>query len=179
MKRLIAVLVIVALVVVWLVFNPFKRSENNNNSPTRRSTDVAQRGNLTIAVNSTGVIEPTLTVELKSKASGEIVLADSVCILNKLSDFFQILRAVRQEKGQRPRKIRTQHAIDKHLTDFLLALQDVLGRNEIMTFFFVDVVKAVFHWIDDDLPFTIEAGSFAVVDIGNQGRERHRIFSSG
>ena len=73
MKRLIAVLVIVALVVVWLVFNPLKRSENNNNSPTRRSTDVAQRGNLTIAVNSTGVIEPTLTVELKSKASGEII----------------------------------------------------------------------------------------------------------
>jgi HlyD family secretion protein len=73
MKRLIAIIVIVVLVVVLLFFNPFKKSESNENSATRRSTATVQRGNLTIAINSTGVIEPTLTVELKSKASGEII----------------------------------------------------------------------------------------------------------
>jgi HlyD family secretion protein len=73
MKRLIVIIVIVALVAVWLVFNPLKKSETDDNSPTRRSTAVVQQGNLVIAINSTGVVEPTLTVELKSKASGEII----------------------------------------------------------------------------------------------------------
>ena len=73
MKKIIAVFVIVLLVVIWLFFNPFKKSESNENSATRRSTATAQLGNLIIAINSTGVIEPTLTVELKSKASGEII----------------------------------------------------------------------------------------------------------
>ena len=73
MKRVIAVFVIVVVVAIWLFFNPFKKSENSNDGPTKRSTAVAQRGNLTIAINSTGVVEPTLTVELKSKASGEII----------------------------------------------------------------------------------------------------------
>ena len=73
MKRLIAVLVIIVVVAIWLIFNPFKKSESNENSSTRQSTAVVQRGNLTIAINSTGVVEPTLTVELKSKASGEII----------------------------------------------------------------------------------------------------------
>jgi HlyD family secretion protein len=73
MKKIIALLVIVLVVVIWLVFNPFKKSESNENSATRRSTAVAQQGNLVIAINSTGVVEPTLTVELKSKASGEII----------------------------------------------------------------------------------------------------------
>lgn len=73
MKKIIAVIVITVVIAVWLFFNPFKKSENPNDGPTQRSTAVAQRGNLTIAINSTGVIEPTLTVELKSKASGEII----------------------------------------------------------------------------------------------------------
>jgi len=73
MKKLIAAVVVVVVLVILFVFNPFKTSESVDNSPTKRSTAIAQRGNLTIAVNSTGVIEPTLTVELKSKASGEII----------------------------------------------------------------------------------------------------------
>ncbi|MEE9554519.1 MAG: efflux RND transporter periplasmic adaptor subunit, partial [candidate division Zixibacteria bacterium] len=40
---------------------------------TKISSKVIARGNLTIAVNSTGVVEPIQTVELKSKASGEII----------------------------------------------------------------------------------------------------------
>lgn len=73
MKRVIAVFVIIVVVAIWLFFNPFRKSENSNDGPTQRSTAVAQRGNLTITINSTGVVEPTLTVELKSKASGEII----------------------------------------------------------------------------------------------------------
>ncbi|MGB2698245.1 MAG: efflux RND transporter periplasmic adaptor subunit [Candidatus Zixiibacteriota bacterium] len=73
MKRLIAAVAIIVVLVIWFVFNPFKKSEDSNDGPTKRSTAVTQRGNLTIAINSTGVIEPTLTVELKSKASGEII----------------------------------------------------------------------------------------------------------
>jgi HlyD family secretion protein len=73
MKKLAAALVIIAVLVIWFVFNPFKKQANSDNNPTKSSTAVAQRGNLVIAINSTGVVEPTLTVELKSKASGEII----------------------------------------------------------------------------------------------------------
>lgn len=72
MKKLIASLLIIAILVIWFIFNPFRKPENLNRGPTKRSTSIAKRGNLIIAINSTGVIEPTLTVELKSKASGEI-----------------------------------------------------------------------------------------------------------
>ncbi len=73
MKKLIGALVIVAVLVIWFVFNPFKKSESSHDGPTKRSTAITSRGNLTIAISSTGVVEPTLTVELKSKASGEII----------------------------------------------------------------------------------------------------------
>lgn len=73
MKKLIGALVVVAVLVIVFVFNPFKKSESSDDGPTKRSTAITTRGNLTIAISSTGVVEPTLTVELKSKASGEIM----------------------------------------------------------------------------------------------------------
>ncbi|KPK99993.1 MAG: hypothetical protein AMJ90_09035 [candidate division Zixibacteria bacterium SM23_73_2] len=73
MKALRVAVVIIAILVMGFIFNPFRKQEDSQDGPTKRSTSVAKRGNLTIAINSTGVIEPTLTVELKSKASGEII----------------------------------------------------------------------------------------------------------
>jgi len=65
--------VIIAILVIGFIFNPLRKQEISQDGPTKRSTSVTKRGNLTIAINSTGVIEPNLTVELKSKASGEII----------------------------------------------------------------------------------------------------------
>lgn len=74
MKKIFAaVAVIVVVAVIYYLWRPFESAENGSNGATRTSTSVIKRGNLTIAVNSTGVVEPILTVDLKSKASGEII----------------------------------------------------------------------------------------------------------
>ncbi|MCP4582082.1 MAG: efflux RND transporter periplasmic adaptor subunit [candidate division Zixibacteria bacterium] len=73
MKIKILILAIIVAVVLIFVFNPFADSENVQSTPFRTSTKTVERGNLIIAINSTGIVEPIQTVELKSKASGEIV----------------------------------------------------------------------------------------------------------
>lgn len=74
MKKTITIIaVIVALAAIYFLWEPFKSEANTDIGATRISTAVVERGNLTIAVNSTGVVEPILTVDLKSKASGEII----------------------------------------------------------------------------------------------------------
>ena len=68
---LIAIIVVVAI--AYYLWWPSDSADNGRNGATRTSTSVIKKGNLTIAVNSTGVVEPILTVDLKSKASGEII----------------------------------------------------------------------------------------------------------
>jgi HlyD family secretion protein len=74
MKKIFTVVVVVAAVaVVYFVWQPFGSAESRNDGATRISTAVVERGNLTLTVSSTGVVEPILTIDLKSKASGEII----------------------------------------------------------------------------------------------------------
>ena len=73
MKKYFLIAIAMIIVIVIVLINPFKSSEVTQASPTQNTTAVVQRGELIIAINSTGVIEPVQTVELKSKASGEII----------------------------------------------------------------------------------------------------------
>ncbi len=74
MKKLIPIIALVMVIlVVLLVWNPFGKSKEAESAATTISTAVVTKGSLTVAVNSTGVVEPILTVDLKSKASGEII----------------------------------------------------------------------------------------------------------
>jgi HlyD family secretion protein len=74
MKRIISILILllVAATVVF-VWQPFRKTDNASPQSTTVSTAVTRRGDLTISVNSTGVVEPISQVDLKSKASGEII----------------------------------------------------------------------------------------------------------
>ncbi len=72
-KVIIAAAVIVILIATYFGRGVFSSSDNSDNSPTKTSTAVAKRGNLVLTVSSTGIVEPILTVDLKSKASGEII----------------------------------------------------------------------------------------------------------
>ena len=74
MKKIFTVIAIIVVVAIaYNIWWPSDSAEKGNNGATRTSTSVIKKGNLTIAVNSTGVVEPILTVDLKSKASGEII----------------------------------------------------------------------------------------------------------
>ena len=74
MKRIFTIVIVIAVIaIVYFVWQPFKSAESRNDGATRISTAVVERGNLTLTVSSTGVVEPILTVDLKSKASGEII----------------------------------------------------------------------------------------------------------
>jgi HlyD family secretion protein len=72
-KIIIAVAAVVLLIVIYFGRGVFNSSDDGSSSPTKISTAVAERGNLVLTVSSTGIVEPTLTVDLKSKASGEII----------------------------------------------------------------------------------------------------------
>ena len=72
-KIIIPSLIIVIAVAILIIFKPFGKSQDAASEATKISIAVIKRGDLTITVNSTGVVEPILTVELKSKASGEII----------------------------------------------------------------------------------------------------------
>ena len=68
--------IIVAVAAVLLISTLWRTGEESDQSTsnsTRISTAVIDRGYLIISVNSTGIVEPILTVDLKSKASGEII----------------------------------------------------------------------------------------------------------
>lgn len=74
MKKIVMIIVAVAaLAAIYLIWQPFKSEANTDMGATKISTAVVQRGNLIITVNSTGIVQPILTVDLKSKASGEIL----------------------------------------------------------------------------------------------------------
>ncbi len=74
MKKISTIIIVVAvLAAIYYFWQPFETEANTSGGATKISSKVIARGNLTIAVNSTGVVEPILTVDLKSKASGEII----------------------------------------------------------------------------------------------------------
>ena len=74
MKKTIWIVIIIIVVAgAYFIWNPFAEEEDNNGNATRISTSVVKKGNLAITVNSTGIVQPVLTVDLKSKASGEII----------------------------------------------------------------------------------------------------------
>ncbi|MCD6161533.1 MAG: efflux RND transporter periplasmic adaptor subunit [candidate division Zixibacteria bacterium] len=73
MKKIIIIILAVIIVIVLAIINPLKNANSIQNNSVHTSTAVVNRGNLIIAINSTGIVEPILTVELKSKASGEII----------------------------------------------------------------------------------------------------------
>ncbi len=74
MKKItVVVLAVVAVVVVVFFWKPFSPKGTSEAQATRISTAVISRGDLVISVSSTGVVEPILKIDLKSKASGEII----------------------------------------------------------------------------------------------------------
>jgi HlyD family secretion protein len=72
-KIIIPIIVIALLTAVYIGRGVFSSSNGAEGSPTKTSTAVVKRGNLVLTVSSTGIVEPILTVDLKSKASGEII----------------------------------------------------------------------------------------------------------
>ena len=73
MKKLIIGALIIIAIVVLLIVNPFSSNSQPAASAVQASSAVVERGNIIISVNSTGIIEPIHTVELKSKAAVEII----------------------------------------------------------------------------------------------------------
>jgi HlyD family secretion protein len=74
MKKIIPfVFLIVGAAVVFFVWKPFGSADADAPGSTTVSTAVVKRGDLVVSVSSTGVVEPVALVELKSKASGEII----------------------------------------------------------------------------------------------------------
>jgi HlyD family secretion protein len=73
MKKLVLSAMVIIIIVIVFIFNPFKSAIDSQGAPFQLSTATVQRGNLIIAISSTGIIEPIQTIELKSKASGEII----------------------------------------------------------------------------------------------------------
>ncbi len=73
MKKIIFSVVFIAIIALLIIFNPFGSSGKSDASIVRSSTAVIDKGNIVISIISTGIIEPIHTVELKSKASGEII----------------------------------------------------------------------------------------------------------
>jgi HlyD family secretion protein len=73
MKKALIIIVIVIAIIVVVFINPFKKSRTSTDAAVRISTAVVHKGNLIVSINSTGIIEPIQTIELKSKASGEII----------------------------------------------------------------------------------------------------------
>lgn len=73
MKKIVVILVIVAVVILYFVLKPFEKPDDFQDKSVRTSTSAVKRGNLIVAINSNGIVESILAVELKSKASGEII----------------------------------------------------------------------------------------------------------
>lgn len=73
MKKLAIAILAVATIAVIVIINPFKGKNARGENPVQVSTAVITRGDLVVMVNSSGIVEPIVAVELKSKASGEII----------------------------------------------------------------------------------------------------------
>ena len=72
-KAIIIVILVIALATIYLIWKPLGGADEAISKATSISTAVARRGDLVISVNSTGVVEPISKIDLKSKASGEII----------------------------------------------------------------------------------------------------------
>ena len=71
MKTLVVVILLLAAgVAAWIVFTP---KETGAGLKVETKVAKAERGDITVHVTATGEIKPVKEVELKSKASGQIV----------------------------------------------------------------------------------------------------------
>ncbi len=74
MKKWIIIAVVLIAALIFGYPRLFKsKKENSKNSFTFANQEVVKRGDLLVSVSATGKIEPIKTVELRSKASGEII----------------------------------------------------------------------------------------------------------
>lgn len=75
MKKFVIVFIVLIITIAayWIFVRGGKSGSTNNSAYSRTTAAVVKRGNLVISVSSTGVIEPVQVVDLKSKASGEII----------------------------------------------------------------------------------------------------------
>lgn len=71
MKKIAIIVIIVALVAVSAYYL-FGYSKPQNSPVAAQKIVMPQRGDLRVSINSTGQVQPIKTVEVKSKASGEI-----------------------------------------------------------------------------------------------------------
>ncbi|MCP4581299.1 MAG: biotin/lipoyl-binding protein, partial [candidate division Zixibacteria bacterium] len=94
MKKLIWIIVIIVIIagVAYVVY-PSADEEQNSFNPLER-TEKVKRGDLVVTVSAVGTIEPQQAVEVKSKASGQIIKlyvdegdkviqGDLICVLDK------------------------------------------------------------------------------------------------
>lgn len=73
MKKYIALLILVIVAAAgYIAYSGESRNKPNGNEPARQ-TAVAERGDLQITVSASGRVEPEREVEIKSKASGEVI----------------------------------------------------------------------------------------------------------
>ena len=74
MKKLtITIIVIVVAAGAWYLLFGFGGSGENAQMAVAELIVTPTRGNLRVTINSTGKVEPVKTVEVKSKASGEVI----------------------------------------------------------------------------------------------------------
>jgi len=73
MKKIIPLALILGAAAAIIIWKPFGGADPDSTKATTTSTSVVKRGDLIITVNSTGVVEPIAKIDLKSKASGEII----------------------------------------------------------------------------------------------------------
>lgn len=73
MKKFFTIFVVLLLLLIGIYFLGFNgESKAIDPKPKYKTVDVAQ-GDLTVKISATGVVEPNFQVEVKSKASGEIL----------------------------------------------------------------------------------------------------------
>ena len=74
MKKLIIIFVIICLIGGGYYYYKNKIADKSAQQLKQlQKFAIVKRGDLTVIVNSTGIIEPNNTVDVKSKASGEII----------------------------------------------------------------------------------------------------------
>lgn len=72
-KLLITVIVIIVAAGAWYLLFGFGSSDETAQSVIATRIVTPERGNLRVTINSSGKVEPVKTVEVKSKASGEVI----------------------------------------------------------------------------------------------------------
>ncbi len=72
-KLIIAIIVIVVAAGAWYLLFGFGSSQEGQQAAMSQQIVTPTRGNLRVTINSSGKVEPVKTVEVKSKASGEVI----------------------------------------------------------------------------------------------------------